>query len=127
MKKNSKIRVKRSTKELLLNMNKKERRQFIRKLKERKDPENYSIFQQSKSLWEKIRRFILTFGFNKFQRITLAIIFFSFFVAQILKKRSENLALKNSSSLFRKILRKSYISTIYVGSCNACWHLNAKI
>ena len=65
MKKNSKIRVKRSTKELLLNMNKKERRQFIRKLKERKDPENYSIFQQSKSLWEKIRRFILTFGFNE--------------------------------------------------------------
>ncbi|KAF7639479.1 PUM-HD domain-containing protein [Meloidogyne graminicola] len=48
------IKVKQSTKEMLMKMTKKERREFIRKLEEKNKP-NFELLRNAKLLWETIR------------------------------------------------------------------------
>jgi hypothetical protein len=53
-----KLLVKKSVKEQLLQMDKKERRKFIRELREKRKPQ-FKNAQQAKFLWEKLRRFVI--------------------------------------------------------------------
>lgn len=56
LKKKEPIMVKRSTKELITKMNKKDKKKFIRELKEKKHP-NFGLALETKVIWEKLRRF----------------------------------------------------------------------
>lgn len=51
----SKIRVKKSIKEQLMQLDRKQRKELIRELRQKKKPQ-FSNAQQAKTIWEKLRR-----------------------------------------------------------------------